>query len=211
MPKGVIACDIDDCLTPSVSTFQVLINYYRGTVTPPISASQITEPYGVFGSLATPEEIEYVRSVIRGGRLFKDVNAFPPIPFAIEALNKLVEGGMQLAFITSRDEYEPGMIAEDTALWLRRVGYEGDSDVIVTRKKGEACKAIGASLLIDNSLLYLEQVRRDSPITIPIMYIPEWYTEHYKWMRENQRWMLRTFKDWRMLPNLLLDWIRIYH
>ncbi|MGI9862333.1 HAD family acid phosphatase [Moorella naiadis] len=69
-----------------------------------------------------------------------------PMPGAVEALDILASGGIEIYYLTARPEKARGITVE----WLKRWGFP-EVRLIMTREKDEAAKELGLGLVMEDA------------------------------------------------------------
>lgn len=150
MSQLVIAVDCDDVLVPSTDRIVSMYNSQYGTAVQSRDAHTSGHP-----GWAAPKDV--ARQRIFDIQLSDEYATTPPFIDAIEACRELAKEH-ELHLVTARPDaimsvtidmlskYFSGVFAE-----VEHVGLDGD--------KGEACRRLGASMLIDDNLKHLESAR----------------------------------------------------
>jgi uncharacterized HAD superfamily protein len=155
--KFVIACDIDEVLFPYLAGYVKYWNRVHGSS---ISVADFTS-YD-FGRVHTGHTRAYISDMVYAFHDEPEFVAIEPLAGSLEAIRALQQIG-DLHFVTARQ----AAISQQTHDWIKR-HFNIDSDRIhmgnhytrpgdvctEKRTKAEMCKAINASVLIDDSLGY---------------------------------------------------------
>lgn len=174
-----IGIDIDDTITDS---WKMLMPYYEKEFNIPIDILKTRMPY--YYSLENEITIEeYFRRV-------KDINkeVILNIPMKEDAnkfINKLMEDGHEIIFITSRgfdENYDPYGSSEE---YLKKHNVGFNKLVINAKDKSMACKDEKIDLFIDDSLKHAGKVFERG---IPVLLFETDYNKNDKKYRHVKSW-----------------------
>lgn len=142
MSRQIIMCDIDGCLADFVLGFTTLANSIYPSV--PITPTEKQPRWDGFPGM-TKDQIEFVWKVVEESDGFwsKLKPIAPPMTFVdFNEINRRAD----LYFVTNR---RGARVIKQTEDWLYKQGIHSPR-VIVTERKGELARAIGATFMLDD-------------------------------------------------------------
>lgn len=78
-----------------------------------------------------------------------------PLPGAVEALDILVSGGVEIYYVTARPEKARGITVE----WLKRWGFP-EARLIMTREKDKAARGLSLDLVVEDAPPEIEKLKK---------------------------------------------------
>lgn len=184
-----IGVDIDDTLLDFVGTY---ILYHNQFYIPPLKKED-------FKSYAFNQSIgETMEDTIGRINKFYEAPLFNevlPLPNSVEIINLLKQKGYELFVITSR----PDFIKNETEEWINKYFPEKFSNIFFSynyytqrknggKSKAEICFDLGNSLLIDDSLEYINQCVEKGVASLLFGNFP--------WNQNGQHEKIIRVKDW---------------
>lgn len=158
--RVVIACDIDEVLFPYISGYANYWNRIHGTK---LTQADFTS-YN-FSTVHKEQSLDYIADIVYAFHDEPEFEQIEPLTGSLEAIHALQQLG-ELHIVTARQV----AIARKTEDWImKHFGVEADrihmgnhytrpTDACThKRTKSEMCSAIGAKILIDDSLGYADE------------------------------------------------------
>jgi len=181
-PPFVVALDLDEVLGQYLKAYSAFYNAAHGTDFT-VTNFHSYKFWEVTGE--TKEECQKNVYDFHDSQFFRDLEV---VPGAVDGVRKLVDIGVQLHVVTSRH----AEIAEQTRQWLRQhfpgvfaedrvhiLNHWGCSKLQKAVSKPAMCESIGAKVLVDDSTVYIGEVR-----TIGISGLLFDLDDGYKWNKE---------------------------
>lgn len=153
--KLVIAVDCDDVLVP---TAEVIVREYNALYGTTVKLEAFYDDSDNWQTSSQEEAVRRVDKILKAGR----TDDISPTPEVVESIKQLVKRGHELHLVTGRQDYmEPATrrllsnYFPDMFKTIEHTNYYAASDsAAIRRTKGEVCRAIGASVLIDDHIVH---------------------------------------------------------
>lgn len=197
MPKPLIAIDIDDTVADSTEFLRLLVNQRLELNLPTEAYLVAGEYWGYYESIWREQKIDHLIS-------YDDLNAemianVPMKPGAEGALRQLADK-YSLIFITTRDK----TLEPLTQGWFREhlpdidfmVYFSSTPHNDITKSKGEICRELGVSLLIDDNADHCQCARREGVGAILF--------GEYGWQLSQNTDSLKRCRDWQAVLECLV-------
>lgn len=171
-----IAIDIDDTLLDTQGIFcDVFENFFKRE----LDYNSCKSKTGKFvdSGLVTVEETNVV---IRSKEYLNKMFSSSTFAGARESIQELSENGINVIYLSSRDNLKHQELLDKTLEWLKNQDLYFGNEVKFTRNKGVFMKERKITLLIDDAPIFAEQAKNYNIVTI--MPIKPWnknYTSEY--------------------------------
>ncbi|HRN86714.1 MAG TPA: hypothetical protein PKU78_02070 [Candidatus Dojkabacteria bacterium] len=171
-----IAIDIDDTLLDTQSIFCDVFENFFNRELDYNSCKSITGKF-LDSGLVNKDETNLV---IKSEEYLNKMFSMPVFPGVYESIHDLMKEGVEVVYVSSRDNLTNFELRTKTIKWLRDNNLYFNNEIEFTRKKGTYLKGKKIPLLIDDAPIFAEQAKNYNIVTI--MPIKPWnknYTSEY--------------------------------